>query len=177
MPYKDPAVAKAYSIARRAERREEAKATTAQWRLDNPGRNAQAAKRWRDENPEKAKATQTAYREKNKERIREKQREWRARVGYNEQRKARGESQRQQLLIYGLTPEAFDKLLAQQGGGCAICNRQDPGMKNATRLYVDHCHATGIVRGLLCRACNTMLGCVKDDPALLLAGVAYLGKP
>lgn len=176
MPHKDPEVAKAYHAARRAERREEAKAISAQWRRDNPGRNNESAKRWREANPERVKESHAAYRERNKERIREKQREWRKKVGYNELRKARGENQRQQLRSYGLTQECFDRLLAEQGGGCAICARTDAGMKNASRLYVDHCHATGAVRGLLCRACNTMLGCVKDNPGMLLAGVSYLER-
>lgn len=176
MPHKDPLVAKEYWAKRREERREEAKATAAQWRLDNPGRNAENAQRWRKKNPEKAKASQNDYRAKNKERIRETQREWRIRVGYNGQRKAKGETRKQQLRLYGLTQECFDLLLEKQGGGCAICKRKDPGMKNATRLYVDHCHATGVVRGLLCRACNTMLGCAKDNPKLLIAGAIYLDQ-
>jgi hypothetical protein len=53
--------------------------------------------------------------------------------------------------VYGLTPEAYDSLLEKQGGKCAICKQEKP-------LCVDHCHATGRVRGLLCRACNFAVG-------------------
>ncbi|MEW6626562.1 MAG: endonuclease VII domain-containing protein [Pseudomonadota bacterium] len=176
MPHKDPEAAKAYHAARRAKNREAAKAKTAQWREENPGRNAQNAKRWRDANPEKAAAAQKAWRDANREKVRQKQREWRERTGYNQKRKERGESTKQQLRLYGLTVEDYGRLLRTQGGVCAICASPEPGMKRASRLYVDHCHDTGRVRGLLCRACNTMLGCVQDKPELLRAGASYLER-
>ena len=61
---------------------------------------------------------------------------------------------------------------ARQGGVCGICKRQS-GM----RLCVDHCHATGRVRGLLCRTCNSGLGFYQDDPRLTRAATAYLEAP
>lgn len=176
MPHKDPEAAKAYQAAYRAKRREIAKARSAQWREENPGRNAENARRWRSKNPEKAAAKQRAWREANREKVRQKQREWRERTGYNQKRKERGENTKQQLRLYGLTVEDYEQLLRAQGGVCAICASPEPGMKNAARLYVDHCHNTSRVRGLLCRACNTMLGCVRDNPELLRAGASYLER-
>ena len=41
-------------------------------------------------------------------------------------------------------------------------------------LDVDHCHDTGQVRGLLCRACNTTLGKVKDNTDTLRSMIDYL---
>jgi hypothetical protein len=61
-------------------------------------------------------------------------------------------------LRYGITPEQYDFMLQEQGGVCKICKEED---KNGTRLAVDHCHETGAVRGLLCLACNNMLGQVE----------------
>jgi hypothetical protein len=70
---------------------------------------------------------------------------------------------------YGLSDEDYDTLLAKQGGACAICRRRLRG-----RLCVDHCHLTGLVRGLLCRKCNLGLGCLVDDAASLISAFAYL---
>jgi hypothetical protein len=176
MPHKDPEARKAYSSAYRESRREEAKQTAAEWRAKNPGRNAANAKRWREENAEKAKELQREYRKNNREKVRETQRAWRERTGYNQSSKRKEYTADQQLRVYGLTRQDYDTLLEAQEGGCAICRSADPGMKHARRLYVDHCHATNRVRGLLCRACNTMLGCVGDKPELLIAGASYLER-
>lgn len=54
----------------------------------------------------------------------------------------------------GMTPERFDRMLAAQNGQCAIC-RKPP---KSRRLDVDHDHATGAPRGLLCMSCNRMVG-------------------
>lgn len=45
-----------------------------------------------------------------------------------------------------------------------------------SRLYVDHCHISNRVRGLLCRACNTMLGAARDRAETLRSGAAYLER-
>lgn len=81
------------------------------------------------------------------------------------------ERQRQRSIQrYGLSVEAFDALNRAQGGLCAIC-RQPP---DTPRLMIDHDHATGRVRGLLCRRCNIGLGLMRDDVAILYAAIAYL---
>ena len=54
-------------------------------------------------------------------------------------------------------------------GRCAIC-REVPD----SSLCIDHDHATGKVRGLLCTGCNLALGLMRDDPATLRRAVAYL---
>lgn len=62
-------------------------------------------------------------------------------------------------------------LTEKQKGRCAICrHKPQPG----THLCVDHCHATGVVRGLLCRGCNLGLGCFKDSAPSLSAAILYL---
>lgn len=87
--------------------------------------------------------------------------------------KRRGRCQRNDQLkrLYGITLDEYNKMLAHQGGCCAIC------METASsRLHVDHCHSTGKVRGLLCSKCNTGLGAYRDNTELLKAAVDYLEK-
>lgn len=70
---------------------------------------------------------------------------------------------------YGLTKEVFDSMCEAQDNSCAICKTMpDRG------LVIDHDHATGLVRGLLCDWCNTALGLLKDDIALLQSAIGYL---
>ena len=60
---------------------------------------------------------------------------------------------------YGLTLEQYDEMLEQQGEVCAICGEANLDGK---RLYVDHNHETGKVRGLLCLKCNNRLGVLEN---------------
>ena len=68
----------------------------------------------------------------------------------------------------GCTPEQKAKLIADQSGKCAICDR--PGLT----LFVDHCHDTQKVRAALCQNCNLALGHAKDSPDLLRKMADYL---
>lgn len=83
---------------------------------------------------------------------------------------------------YGLTEERYFEILSEQGGHCAICPRTDGRKKQKTctptkfHFAVDHDHATGVTRGLLCDTCNRALGMFGDSPANLLSAVAYLAK-
>lgn len=74
---------------------------------------------------------------------------------------------------YGIDRADYDRMLAEQGGGCATCGTTDPGSR---AFHVDHDHATGRVRGLLCSGCNVVLGHVKDDPVLLRELADYLER-
>lgn len=148
-------------------------------------------------NPERKRARDRKSREKNRDRTREKnasrQRkyyarhfggslEWRnanrerfraTRRAWAKDARARGLKfwRREHLKKYGLTPETFDAMLVSQGGGCKVCAGL-PGGKGT--FHVDHDHATGLVRGLLCHCCNLALGLVKDDATRLRRLAAYL---
>lgn len=76
--------------------------------------------------------------------------------------------------VYGLEPGGYARLLAFQGGKCWICQR---ATGRARRLAVDHDHATGKPRGILCSPCNRLLGHVRDDPEVLLRAARYLASP
>jgi len=75
---------------------------------------------------------------------------------------------------YGLTDEEFARMTVKAGGRCEVCG--DEPREPFMRLDIDHCHASGKVRGLLCRPCNTALGAVRDEPKRLLALIKYLEK-
>ena len=82
-------------------------------------------------------------------------------------------SRRQWYKRYGLTRELFESMVAEQRGLCAICDRKP----DSGPLYVDHNHATGKVRGLLCHPCNSMLGMAKDSQRTLNRAISYLIGP
>jgi predicted nucleic acid-binding Zn ribbon protein len=75
--------------------------------------------------------------------------------------------------LYGITAEQFAAMLEEQNNLCAICRSPEwPG--KGSRPHVDHDHATGKVRGLLCGKCNVALGNMHDDPVRLRAAAAYV---
>lgn len=76
--------------------------------------------------------------------------------------------------MIGMSSRRYARMLRAQGGVCAICGGGPSD--NTIRLYVDHCHKTGRVRGLLCSRHNRALGLFNDDPGLLGAALAYLGR-
>lgn len=81
--------------------------------------------------------------------------------------------------MYGITIERYETMLECQGGVCAICGKEE-GAKHQNgkvkNLAVDHCHDTGVIRGLLCHACNTGIGSFRHDQALLTSATKYLER-
>jgi recombination endonuclease VII len=94
--------------------------------------------------------TDSAFRDKE----RASKREWERRKRYRE--------------VYRISEADYDAMRMRQNGVCAICKR------SGRALCVDHCHACGKVRGLLCGKCNSVLGFCGDSRAHLLAAAAYL---
>lgn len=75
------------------------------------------------------------------------------------------------LKAYGMTWEEYRVRLEAQQGRCLICQDELVGTP-----YVDHCHARGHVRGLLCRGCNSGLGMFRDNPDVLRRAIKYLQR-
>jgi hypothetical protein len=75
---------------------------------------------------------------------------------------------------YGITVAEYEGIFERQGGVCAICG--DPPTSDYNVLCVDHCHATGQVRKLLCRMCNVGLGKFRDNATFLRAAAEYLER-
>ena len=145
-------------------------------------------RKWVDENRERIRA----YRDSTKDERNRRRRELYARDEYRREI-ARSEAKRwqennaekrfaQRLRPYGITPDRYRELLAAQGGGCAICHRPESpdvvkverSKSRRRRLHVDHCHATGRVRGLLCSSCNMGIGKFNDDPCRIERAAMYL---
>jgi hypothetical protein len=79
---------------------------------------------------------------------------------------------------YGITLNDYYKMLDDQKGLCAICKKPETVItkKRVSRLSVDHCHATGKIRGLLCTKCNKVLGAFNDSIELFQSAIKYLGE-
>jgi hypothetical protein len=75
--------------------------------------------------------------------------------------------------MYGVSKVEYDNTLAVQGGVCAACGGVN---QDGRRLAVDHSHSTGIVRGILCGRCNSVLGLVDESIDTLSALISYLRK-
>lgn len=76
---------------------------------------------------------------------------------------------------YGLTEAAKRELEAKQGNRCAICQTHFSEM-DQRRVHVDHCHATGKIREILCHSCNQVLGQARDNISVLQGAIRYLRR-
>ena len=110
---------------------------------------------------EKIRAARRRYRETHKEEMRERRRlRLQNDPHFRERERARGrEWQRRKRYskVYRLSLVDYDAMRKRQNGACAICKR------SGQALCVDHCHACGKVRGLLCGKCNSVLGFCGDS--------------
>lgn len=70
---------------------------------------------------------------------------------------------------YGITFEDYSRMVTLAEGKCQVCLQKK-------RLVVDHCHTTGIVRGLLCHSCNVGIGLLGDNEGGLEKALSYLKK-
>jgi hypothetical protein len=94
--------------------------------------------------------------------------------------KAKPKEERQKIYFerdlqrkFGISTEVYNAVFLAQEGVCAICKQPNP---NRNRLAVDHNHATGEVRGLLCGPCNMLLHRIENDPDWANKAFSYLSK-
>jgi hypothetical protein len=81
---------------------------------------------------------------------------------------------------FGLTVEEWLQIYDSQGGLCFICGKKMRRWLEGIGVTaaLDHCHRTGLIRGLLCRfPCNYYLGRFRDNPVLLRRCAEYVENP
>lgn len=108
-------------------------------------------KRWRKNNPDKQRMMQLRWQSTAKDKLMSASHRWKLKH------------------LYGMTEDQYTAMFVAQNGKCLIC------LKSSTRkLTVDHCHATGKIRGLLCNGCNRSLGWMQDSPINMDRAAKYL---
>ena len=135
--------------------------------------------RWREANPDLVRKHNKASNEKHKDaraerrarpERRAKARAWtatyRARLGVNGRRNIRLKH------MYGITLADFNTMVEKQKGLCPICRVS----LTLARAHVDHDHATGKVRAVLCGCCNQAIGMLRETPRAAIRLAAYLRK-
>ncbi len=75
---------------------------------------------------------------------------------------------------YNITNKQYNNILEKQNNRCAICGIHKSKLDK--NFAVDHDHKTGEIQGLLCNACNLMLGCSKDNILILIKASKFLLK-
>lgn len=186
-----------YTRADTGKRRDGCKVCRRAYRKSYDGLNREKvsarAKKYRRENREEYSIYGKAYRDKNRKQLDAKNRSYREsnREQILARKKAHYQKNRDRILaaqrryfkenpgkrvaylrqsIYGVSPEGFNRMLVEQGTVCAIC--KGPGGKKG--LGVDHDHATGKVRSLLCSKCNMAIGLLNDSSAVVQQALSYL---
>jgi hypothetical protein len=129
-----------------------------QWVLKNPVRQREQISGWKASNREKVRAWNRDYAARMRKERPEQAKLYEARARFKRE--------------YGITLDERDAMIAGQNGLCSICHRK-PGVKG---LCVDHCHASGKVREMICSACNMAVGMAEEVPDWLESIAAYLRR-
>jgi len=128
---------------------EQHEANTHRWQKNNPEKCAFMRKRYRKENPEKINQIARVWRDENREKV-------------------------NSTAIYGrlgITGEQRYKIIEAHGNKCDVCQCE---LLESKLACVDHDHATGVIRGILCHNCNRALGLLKDNEVIIQRLVEYL---
>lgn len=134
------------------------------WRLNNRERLNAYKRQWYAQRAETERKHSADYRRANREKVL---------LGLKDYHRKRR---------YGVTPEMYAAKLKAQKGGCAVCGKPETGKrKNGTvlSLSIDHNHSTNQIRGLVCQACNVLIGSlerVRQRDERLRKAVAYLAR-
>ena len=138
---------------------------------ENKSHAAQYQRNYRAANKEKVLATARKYYKEKYHILKEKKKE----KYYNNPTKYQALTRAAKIKAdYGITTQQYDFMVIQQSGRCAICSGPPVHGK---RLAIDHCHVTGVVRGLLCHYCNSAIGLLQESEIILGRAIEYLKRP
>jgi hypothetical protein len=117
-------------------------------------------------NKEEMKVYNKKYRKTNKTKLDDRKKKW---TLANKEKIAAYHLKR----TYGLSVEDYNSMLKIQKYKCATCGILDKDTQMG-KLFVDHCHKTGSIRGLLCSKCNSALGLVNENIEILTNLISYI---
>ena len=117
--------------------------------------------------------------------------DYRCKTCHNQQRRDRNAANPEKYYIkrreqalkhhYGITLYEYKKMFEGQGKVCACCGTSDTSVPTTSvfgvtdlSFVVDHCHTTGVIRGLLCTNCNRGIGLLGDTKESLQKALNYL---
>ncbi len=145
---------------------------SAKYRAEHPGKNKTAVEKWKKENLEWTKTYSRQYYEAN---IAYHQDRYAADPEASKKRTKQWQKDNPEAVAhirrqtrYGLSRQQYVQMVEEANGVCKLCGEKPK------RLVVDHNHATGKVRGLICDFCNKGLGLMKDDIETILKAAEYL---
>lgn len=69
-----------------------------------------------------------------------------------------------------ITKEDRNKMLLEANYSCTLCLRP----KEPRKLFIDHCHKTGKIRGVLCPSCNTGIGLFRENTEIMEKAIKYI---
>ena len=72
--------------------------------------------------------------------------------------------------VYNINETKYNELYQAVDGCCEICG------KFKRKLFIDHDHKTGRIRGLLCLKCNAGIGLLQDSPKIINNALKYLKR-
>lgn len=115
----------------------------------DPTRQREYAAAYRAQNKDRVRAAKIEAYKKSPDKYKDKELRWR----------------------YGLSLAGLREMMERQGGCCRICGGE---LQGGRATHIDHCHATGVVRSVLCHNCNTGLGGFRDSPEIMARAIEYV---
>jgi Rps23 Pro-64 3,4-dihydroxylase Tpa1-like proline 4-hydroxylase len=126
-------------------------------------------KEYKKLNEQICKERSLKYRERTREQAKQRAKTW---YSQNKER-AKKTNRKNKLKQYGLTVDQYNQLIENQNNSCLICKKE---FSEQIKSHIDHCHASGKVRGILCQKCNQGIGLFYESLESLQSAIEYLKK-